>query len=115
MQFPPSSSAQNFACTVIEAQHSAQLLDADGRKTDLALQLDRWDAFFTAIFALELAAHAFCHWLTPFVTNAWSWLDALIVVLSIVGVLDTEQPTGIARSIRALRVVRLFGRVKSLR
>ena len=76
--------------------------------------MNRWDLFFTIIFAIELAINLFCRFLVPFITNAWNWLDFIIVTVSIVGVV-TVQPTGIVRILRALRVIRLFGRVSTLR
>ena len=106
---------QNFACTLIESQNSNNLIDEDGNKTNFALYMDRWDLFFTIIFTVDLGINCLCHIFTPFLTNAWSYLDILIVTLSIVGVVATNQPTGIVRIIRAIRVFRLFGRVRSLK
>ena len=76
--------------------------------------MNTWDLIFTIIFSVELAINLFCHILVPFITNPWNWLDVIIVSVSIVGVV-TVQPTGIVRILRALRVIRLFGRVASLR
>jgi hypothetical protein len=77
--------------------------------------MNRWDLFFTIIFAFELAFNAFCHIFTPFLSNPWNYIDILIVILSIIGVINPNEPTGIVRIIRALRVIRLFGRVRSLK
>ena len=106
--------SQNFACTIIEAQNSNNLVDANGNSTPFAILMDQWDLFFTIIFTVELAINVFCHILVPFITNPWNWLDVIIVTVSIVGVV-TVQPTGIVRILRALRVIRLFGRVSTLR
>ena len=89
-------------------------MDENGDATAFALLMNTWDLIFTIIFSVELAINLFCHILVPFITNPWNWLDVIIVSVSIVGVV-TVQPTGIVRILRALRVIRLFGRVASLR
>jgi hypothetical protein len=71
--------------------------------------------FFTLLFTAELAVNAFSHWFRPFIQNGWSLLDAFIVAMSLMSLIVTNQPTGIVRILRALRVIRLFGRVKSLK
>ena len=71
--------------------------------------------FFTLLFTAELLVNAFSHWFRPFIQNAWSLLDAFIVAMSLMSLIVTNQPTGIVRILRALRVIRLFGRVKSLK
>ena len=71
--------------------------------------------FFTLLFTVELAVNAFSHWFQPFVQNPWSLLDTFIVAMSVMSLIVTNQPTGIVRILRALRVIRLFGRVKSLK
>ena len=44
-----------------------------------------------------------------------SWLDTFIVGMSLMSLIVTNEPTGIVRVLRALRVIRLFGRIRSLR
>ena len=39
-------------------------------------------------------------------------LDAVIVITSLLSTVVTNQPTGVVRVLRALRVIRIFGRVK---
>ena len=58
---------------------------------------------------------AFSTWFLPFVTDLWCWLDVFVVGMSLASVVLTDEPTGIVRIMRALRVLRIFGRLKSLR
>ena len=44
-----------------------------------------------------------------------SWLDSFIVIMSLLSIVVTNEPTGFVRVLRALRVIRLFGRFHSLR
>jgi hypothetical protein len=52
----------------------------------------------------------FCHWLREFATNSWSVFDALVVTMSLAALGPLNFPISI---LRALRVVRLFGRLES--
>ena len=107
--------AQNFGCTIAESQFVDNLQNEDGSPTTFAHNLDKMNLFFTLLFTAELAVNAFSHWFRPFIQNAWSLLDAFIVAMSLMSLIVTNQPTGIVRILRALRVIRLFGRVKSLK
>ena len=113
--FLTAVNVQNFACTITEAQFINNLVNADGSPTALAVILDNLNLFFTLLFTVELAVNMFSHWFQPFIQNAWSLLDTFIVAMSVMSLIVTNQPTGIVRILRALRVIRLFGRVKSLR
>ena len=106
---------QNFGCTITEAQFINNLVNPDGSPTELSVMLDKLNLFFTLLFTVELAVNMFSHWFQPFIQNAWSLLDTFIVAMSVMSLIVTNQPTGIVRILRALRVIRLFGRVKSLR
>ena len=48
-------------------------------------------------------------------TTHRSWLDSFIVGMSLLSIAVTNEPTGFVRVLRALRVIRLFGRFHSLR
>ncbi len=65
---------------------------------------------FTVVFAFELLLNLFSNWLHPFLSNSWSVFDALIVAMSIIALGPLDFPISI---LRALRVVRLFGRLES--
>ena len=106
---------QNFGCTVAETQFVDSLTNSDGTPTQFQRNLDYFNLFFTLLFTVELAVNMFSHWFQPFVQNPWSLLDTFIVAMSVMSLIVTNQPTGIVRILRALRVIRLFGRVKSLK
>uniref|UniRef100_A0A7S0QNQ4 EF-hand domain-containing protein n=1 Tax=Cryptomonas curvata TaxID=233186 RepID=A0A7S0QNQ4_9CRYP len=74
------------------------------------------DTFFTAIFALELCVNLFANWFWPFFCDGWSCFDFVVVVVSLVS-LGVSNVPGISflRLMRAFRVLRLFGRLRSLR
>ena len=108
-------SFQSFLCTIMEAQYSGALVNADGSSTSLGALLDRLNFAFTIIFALELAVNAYSLWLIPFFTNPWSWLDIFVVSMSILSLVVTDDHTGMVRVMRALRVLRLLGRFRALR
>ena len=102
---------QNFCTSVIEAQQQADSLIAqDGSPTLLKSVLDNLNIGFTVVFTVELLTNMFAHWFKPFATNSWSVFDALVVLISIVALGPLDFPVSI---LRALRVVRLFGRLKS--
>ena len=106
---------QSFVCTILESQYGSELVNPDGSSTAFGASLDRANLFFTVVFTTELLFVAFSSWFVPFVTDMWCWLDMFVVSMSIVSLILTNEPTGIARVMRALRILRLFGRLKSLR
>ena len=110
-----SDRLQSFLCTILESQYGANLVNPDGSFTSLGVALDRANLLFTIIFTGELIVVAFSSWFIPFVSDMWCWLDMFVVGMSLVSLVLTNEPTGIARVMRALRVLRLFGRLKSLR
>jgi hypothetical protein len=65
---------------------------------------------FTVVFTIELLINLFCHWFREFASNSWSLFDALVVFMSLVVLGPLDFPISI---LRALRVVRLFGRLES--
>jgi hypothetical protein len=72
--------------------------------------LDNMNMAFTFVFTLDLLINLFAHWIHEFVSNPWSLFDAVIVVLSLIVLGPLDFPISM---LRALRVVRLFGRLKS--
>mmetsp|Transcript_37891 Transcript_37891/g.100841 ORF Transcript_37891/g.100841 Transcript_37891/m.100841 type:complete len:203 (+) Transcript_37891:523-1131(+) len=105
----------NFVCTVVECQFIDSMQNDDGSSTATGSTLEQLNTMFTLVFTAELAINMFCHWWRPFIVDPWNWLDVFIVTMSILSLIVTNQPTGIVRILRALRVIRLFGRVKSLK
>ena len=106
---------QNFVCTIIESQFMNGPNNNEQSTTELAVLMERLNLFFTLIFTVELCLNAFCYWFRPFIRNAWNILDTFIITMSLISTVITNEPTGIVRILRALRVIRLFGRVKSLK
>jgi hypothetical protein len=102
---------QNFCTSVIEAQQQAEsLILEDGSPTFLKVVLDNMNMGFTVVFTIELLTNMFAHWFKQFATNSWSVFDAIVVLISLVALGPLDFPVSI---LRALRVVRLFGRLQA--
>jgi hypothetical protein len=71
--------------------------------------------FFTIIFSVELVLNLYAQWFQPFFSDGWNMLDLVIVAISLIGLAPVDLPVSLILSLRAIRVVRLFGKVKSLR
>ncbi len=99
---------QNFIVCVLDAQFKHENSDSIN-----ALVL-RINYFFSAIFAVELVINLFANWMDAFIRNGWNWLDVVIVLLSFIDFGSLSVPDSLVRLMRALRVVRLFGRVREL-
>ena len=91
------------------------MTDSDGNTTPTGIGLELLDTFFTIIFTVELAINAFAHWFRPFVSDGWNAFDCIVVSLSLVALGPMSMPINVLRSLRAFRVVRLFGRMGTLR
>jgi voltage-gated sodium channel len=97
------------------AQIVDQIADEDGVQTGLGDALEHVDNFFTVIFTAELAVNAYAHWFWSFVRDGWNLFDSIVVALSLVALGPIAMPINALRSLRAFRVVRLFGRMSALR
>lgn len=97
----------------MEAQ--IETTDSNGNITAIGHGLELLDNFFTVAFAVELAINAFAHWLKPFVEDGWNAFDVIVVALSLIALGPINIPLNVLRSLRAFRVVRLFGRMGPLR
>ncbi len=98
-----------------ESQLSGNLVDQDKKSTKTGQDLEALDTAFTVIFAVELAVNAFAHWFKPFISDGWNIFDFIVVALSLVALGPVNVPVNIVRSLRAFRVIRLFGRLKGLK
>ena len=78
--------------------------------------LENIDVYFTLFFTLELLINMTAHLFWDFFRNPWSCFDFLIVTISLVslGPLDMAFIKGM-RILRVFRIIRVFGRVASLR
>ena len=47
---------------------------------------------FTLIFVVELAINLYAHWLTPFLTNPYNLVDALVITMSVVALAGSSVP-----------------------
>ncbi len=110
-----SPALQNFMASIFEAQYGRKLVLTDGQATQLGEMMDRLNLFFTIYFAVELVINAYAHWLRVFVSNGWNHLDVFIVVISLFDVGMTSVPTWLVQLMRAFRVIRLFGRISTLK
>ena len=106
----------NFIINVVSAEWMSHGPMAASVET-----FDRLDLFFTVYYSLELGVCLFVYWLGPFFREAWNVYDLLIVVCSWVEAYLVEKGTSadpnlsILRTVRCLRIIRLFSRMKSIR
>ena len=99
----------------MDAQYKQEMFTADGNRSDLGNMLYSLNMFFTIIFAFELVLNLFANWFLRFIKNGWNVLDFVIVFMSMLDFGLIDFPDWLVRLMRALRIVRLFGRVKELR
>ncbi|CAF3598036.1 unnamed protein product [Adineta steineri] len=79
------------------------------------------DKIFTIIFTVELILKWFAYGITKYFTNGWNWLDFVIVIVSVLGVL--LDWLGVAdipafksmRTLRALRPLKALSRFEGMR
>jgi hypothetical protein len=76
--------------------------------------LNKVDLFLIIAFTAELSVNLFANWWRPFVTNGWSILDFVIVVLSLVSLAPVGISLRLMLLIRCCRVLRIFGKLKSV-
>ena len=73
------------------------------------------DIFFTVIFTLEFLINFLSNWFKPFISNGWNYFDFIVIFLSLVALGLANMPVTVLRLVRAFRVVRLFGRMQTLK
>ena len=88
------------------------LIGPDGRLKDVGRNIDAMNTVFNALFTVELGLNLFSHWFLKFFSNAWSILDLVVVLLSLMTI---GIPISAMRLIRAFCVIRLFGRLGALK
>jgi hypothetical protein len=82
----------------------------DGRPTATKQLLELLNTVFTVVFTVELLLNFFSQPIRDFIANAWSVFDTIVVAMSLIVLGPLDFPISI---LRALRVVRLFGRLES--
>jgi len=110
----------NFIISAIEAQVLADLgedamnLIENGNET--IHFFDVCEFFFAYAFLGELVVNMWGNFFLPFFKCAWNVFDFFIVIISIMSLYLKHFPgISVLRLFRAFRVVRLFGRVKTMR
>ena len=98
-----------------EAQLTSSLYTSSGAPSIIGYRLELMDTFFTAVFTVELAINLYAHWIRPFFSDGWNGFDFIVVSLSLIALGPVAMPINVLRSLRAFRVVRLFGRMGALR
>ena len=98
-----------------EAQLTSSLYTSSGAPSDLGYHLELLDMFFTIVFTVELAINLYANWIRPFLSDGWNNFDFVVVSLSLIALGPVAMPINVLRSLRAFRVVRLFGRMGALR
>jgi hypothetical protein len=102
---------QNFCVSATEVQLPLdQLYNSDGSPTSATELMELLNTVFTVLFACELLLNFLSQPMRKFFSNAWSIFDTIVVFMSLVVLGPLDFPISI---LRALRVVRLFGRLES--
>ncbi|KYO46978.1 hypothetical protein Y1Q_0014532 [Alligator mississippiensis] len=90
-------------------------------RKNIKIMLEYADKMFTYIFVLEMLLKWVAYGFKKYFTNAWCWLDFLIVDISVVcliaSVLDYDELGAMKslRTLRALRPLRALSRFESIR
>jgi hypothetical protein len=77
----------------------------------VAKVLDGFETFYVYIFTLELALHVVAHWFWELVSDAWTYLDLLVVVISWVSYVDKGGGMSAIAVFRLFRVLRSGARL----
>ena len=108
----------NFFVNAYEAQMADKLLNEDGSLGEAAKLLETVDVAFTTVFTLELIFNMYAHLVWDFVTDGWCIFDFIIVTVSLLNPLFPGGQGSLVKTfrlLRAFRVLRIFGRVGSIR
>jgi len=108
----------NFVANAFEAQIRQDLMDEDGNPTPIKIVLEKVDVGFTTVFTAELMINMYAHLWWDFVSNGWCIFDFLVIAVSLITIFGEglpAMPITIFRLVRTFRVLRLFGRLESIR
>jgi hypothetical protein len=106
---------QNFVINAAQAQLNNSLVNPDGTPTAAAEVLARGDISLTAIFTAELLVNMYAHWFKTFFSNTSNLIDLAVVALSLASLGPLSMPISVLRMARAVRVVRLFSRLRAFK
>ncbi|XP_027647564.2 sodium channel protein type 5 subunit alpha [Falco peregrinus] len=85
-------------------------------RRSIKIMLAFLDKMFTFIFVLEMLLKWVAYGFKKYFTNAWCWLDFLIVGVSLVNLLGSSfDPIKSLRTLRALRPLRALSRFEGMR
>ena len=110
-----TSAKQNFVCTMVESQFADGPSSRKNFRYNLSVLLNRFNSAFVCLFTVELAINAFANWFWPFVQDFWNSLDASLILLSVASALAPDQSPALASVLRAVRVIRVIGKIRALR
>jgi hypothetical protein len=110
----------NFCTSAVEAQLADKIVNTDGTRSELGLQLDTADMVITVLFAVELLINIVANWFWPFASSWLNIWDLIIVTLSVatLGPLEIAMPMTILRFfrvVRTIRVLKIFTRLPELK
>ena len=95
---------------------NGRLVDADGNPSGTQTRLNNADTFFTVVFTMELILNLYAHLVWDFLADGWSLFDFLIVSISVAALFNKALANiSVFRLMRAFRVIRIFGRLESVR
>ena len=90
------------------------LQHVDDPSSDKKAILNTLDLVFVVAFTAELLLNLYANWWRPFVTNAWSLFDLVVVTLSIVSLAPVGLSLRLVLLLRCCRVLRIFGKLRSV-
>ena len=101
--------------SIAEAQIEPEKLQLpDGSPTPIKRTLDQLNVIFTVVFTFVFTVELLLNFLSQpardFLSDAWSLFDTTVVLMSLIVLGPLNFPISM---LRALRVVRLFGRLES--
>ena len=102
--------------TVAQCELNGSTANPDGSLTNIGHLLENIELILTLLFTAELVFNMYSHWFLLFFKNGYNFIDLISISLSIVALFPQVLNVNfsVLRLVRACRVVRIFGRFKSL-
>ena len=73
-----------------------------------------FDKVFTVIFTIELIIKWFAYGIKNYFTNGWNWLDFVIVLVSVLGIILDWLGVGDIPAFKSMRTLRALRPLKAL-